>query len=295
MNTATQKTNVVVPLTLGIEPTLFDRFAAKYNIARGHVVQTLRETALAQYDEHEVSDADIENFVRISLTYNLNPLSREIYLIADFGRVSAVVSVDGWSKIINDNQNFDGMDFSYSDELIESHNQRAQPCEAWIECHIHRKDRAHPVVVREYLSENYLDTLSWNGKTRRLLRHKAVIQCARYAFSLSGISDQEEINHEAHVRRMAEKSGKADKTAPEQVPSSFGGLGQAKMDTDDVVSEPTQKIIAVQEPAQNVEVDCWASTSNDAAGKAESVWFDKPADKAASADTVASGEPLFSE
>ncbi len=39
-----------------------------------------------------------------------------------------------------------------------------------------------------------MSTQPWNTKPIRMLRHKALIQCARYAFGLSGIMDEDDGN-----------------------------------------------------------------------------------------------------
>jgi hypothetical protein len=49
-----------------------------------------------------------------------------------------------------------------------------------------------PMVVREYLKECYRDVGPWNSHPRRMLRHKAFIQCARMAFGFGGIYDPDE-------------------------------------------------------------------------------------------------------
>ncbi|EIP53389.1 phage recombination protein Bet, partial [Escherichia coli EC4436] len=45
------------------------------------------------------------------------------------------MGVDGWSRIINENQQFDGMDFEQDNESCT--------------CRIYRKDRNHPICVTE--------------------------------------------------------------------------------------------------------------------------------------------------
>ena len=109
--------------------------------------------------------------------YKLNPWTKEIYAFPDKGGIVPVVGVDGWSRIINSNPQFDGMDFE----------QDADSCT----CTIYRKDRAHPIRVTEYLSECKRGTGPWGSHPRRMLRHKSMIQCARLAFGYSGIYDQD--------------------------------------------------------------------------------------------------------
>jgi hypothetical protein len=91
-----------------------------------------------------------------------------------------VVGVDGWARIINEHPQFDGMDFNEAEDG------------AWIECVIHRKDREHPTKVKEWMAECKRNTQPWNSHPRRMLRHKALIQCARIAFGFGGIYDQDE-------------------------------------------------------------------------------------------------------
>jgi len=63
---------------------------------------------------------------------------------------------------------------------------------AWIECTLHRWDRRVPTNVREYFIEVRGTTLAWLTHPRRMLRHKALVQCARIAFGLVGIYDHDE-------------------------------------------------------------------------------------------------------
>ena len=114
-----------------------------------------------------------------------------------------VVGVDGWSRIINQHQNFDGMEFRASDKLVEMPG--AKPCPEWMECVMHRKDRKHPTAIREYLDEVYREPFTgnkdgrgytvngpWQSHTKRFLRHKTMIQAARLVFGFGGIFDADE-------------------------------------------------------------------------------------------------------
>ena len=58
--------------------------------------------------------------------------------------------------------------------------------------HPGRKDRSHPTIVTEYLAECKMTTEPWKKYPKRMLRHKAFIQCARMAFGFSGIYDEDE-------------------------------------------------------------------------------------------------------
>lgn len=113
--------------------------------------------------------------------YSLNPFTKELYAFPDKGGgVVPIVSVDGWSRIMNEHPQFDGMEFAEADDG------------AWCECVIYRKDRAHPLKAREYLAECKRNTDPWRSHPRRMLRHKAMIQAARMAFGFAGIYDPDE-------------------------------------------------------------------------------------------------------
>ena len=96
-----------------------------------------------------------------------------------------VVGVDGWSRILNEHKKFAGMRFRESIELVDG-------VPAWIECTIHRWDRRVPTTVREYLCEVRGLSQAWITHPRRMLRHKAMVQCARISFGMGDIFDPDE-------------------------------------------------------------------------------------------------------
>ena len=59
-------------------------------------------------------------------------------------------------------------------------------------CTIYRKDRQHPIKVTEYMAECRRNVGPWQSHPKRMLRHKAMIQCARLAFGLVGAFDPDE-------------------------------------------------------------------------------------------------------
>jgi hypothetical protein len=62
----------------------------------------------------------------------------------------------------------------------------------YFECTIFRKDRKVATSVREYMYEAHTNQGAWLTHPRRMLRHKAMIQCARICFGLSGVYDADE-------------------------------------------------------------------------------------------------------
>lgn len=153
--------------------------AGKYNVEPAKLLETLKNTVF-----RGASNDELLALVVVSNEYGLNPLTKEIYAFpAKGGGIVPVVSIDGWLRMMNDHPQFDGIDYEFE------HDGEGK----LISCTsiIHRKDRAHPTRVTEYLAECRRNTEPWKME-RRMLRHKATIQGARVAFGFSGITDEDE-------------------------------------------------------------------------------------------------------
>ncbi|WP_343223455.1 recombinase RecT [Lysobacter sp. GX 14042] len=181
--------------------SLVQKFADKFSIEPTRLLATLKATAFKQRGDMQVSNEQMAALLVVADQYGLNPFTKEIYAFEDKGSIVPVVSVDGWSRIINSHPELDGIEFDYSESIVTPTG--GKPCPEWCEIRIYRKDRARPVVVREYLDEVYREpfkargkdyTISgpWQTHTKRFLRHKTLIQGARIAFGFSGIYDQDE-------------------------------------------------------------------------------------------------------
>jgi len=157
--------------------TLTQKLATALNLqGTGDLTETLKATAF----KGNVNDAQMTALLIVANQYGLNPWTKEIYAFPDKNNgIVPVVGVDGWSRIINSHPQFDGLDFEQDNESCT--------------CIIWRKDRAHPIKITEWLSECRRENVGpWKSHPRRMLRHKAMIQCARLAFGYVGIYDQDE-------------------------------------------------------------------------------------------------------
>lgn len=185
--------------------SLVAKFADKFNFAdENKLLVTLKATAF-KVKEGEVTDEQMMALLIVADQYGLNPFIREIFAYPDKQNgIVPVVSVDGWSRIINQHPDMDGLEF-IEDKIWINDLAGAKPCPAYIECVIYRKGRTHPVRIKEFLDEVYRPpfqgiknnqpyTLNgpWQSHTKRMLRHKALIQCSRLAFGFTGIYDQDE-------------------------------------------------------------------------------------------------------
>lgn len=162
--------------------SLLAKFASRFGVEPNKMMTTLKATAF----KGDVSNEQMMALIIVADQHGLNPWTKEIYAFPDRQNgIVPVVGVDGWSRIINTHSQFDGMEFVDGDA-----DDRGVP--AWIECVIHRKDRSHAIRAREYFAECKRDTQPWKSHPRRMLRHKAMIQCARLAFGFGGIYDPDE-------------------------------------------------------------------------------------------------------
>lgn len=171
--------------------SLSEGLAKKLDLGIGgqDLIETLKETAF----KGQVSDSQMAALLIIAGQYRLNPWTKEIYAYPDQKNgIVPVVGVDGWSRIINEHPAMGGIEFRYSDEMVQHKNKSAH---VWIECIITRNDREKPIVVREYFDEvcrsvNFVTP--WDSHPKRMHRHKTLIQCARIAFGFTGIYDEDE-------------------------------------------------------------------------------------------------------
>lgn len=157
--------------------TQINELAARFDLPQSEeLYNVLKATAF----KGDVTDAQLSALLIVANQYGLNPWTKDIYAFPDKNNgIVPVVGVDGWARIINSNSQFDGMDFG----------QTADSCT----CTIYRKDRSHPTKITEWMTECRRPGVKpWESHPYRMLRHKAMIQCARIAFGFGGIFDADE-------------------------------------------------------------------------------------------------------
>lgn len=167
---------------------LIDKLAARFELTPESLLRTVQKQC---FPKGEATTEQLVAFLIVVDQYGFNPFTKEIWAFPSSAGVNPVVSVDGWAKLINNHPDFNGMTFKdvVSDGKVVS-----------ITCQMHRKSRAYPVEVTEYLSECKRGTPMWNQWPARMLRHKATIQAARLAFGFSGILDSDEAERANDVR-----------------------------------------------------------------------------------------------
>jgi len=179
--------------------SLVAKFAKRYTVDPGKLLATLKATCFKLSDSSkQVTNEQMVALLVVADQYGLNPFTKEIFAFEDKHKgVVPVVSVDGWARMINDHPMMDGIEFRFAEEEVTPVG--GKKCPIWCEAVIYRKDRSRPTIVREFLDEVYVPPRGqnqyagpWQSHTKRMLRHKAEIQCARIAFSFSGVYDEDE-------------------------------------------------------------------------------------------------------
>lgn len=171
----------VIPQRQGV----VTKFGERYDIDPNKVMSIVAQTVFkSSGTEPPLTNEEVAAALIVANAYDLNPFTKEIYAFRSKGKLLIVVSVDGWSTIVNRQQQLNGIEFE--EHFDDKGNIRA------VTCKIHRTDRAIPTVVTEYTHECRRDTIPWNTMPIRMTRNRALIQCARVAFSISGIVDDDE-------------------------------------------------------------------------------------------------------
>lgn len=187
-------------------PSLVAKVAAKYSVDPEKLLDALKSTAFKGDRDKAVTNEQMMALLVVADQYNLNPWTKEIFAFPDQkGGIIPLVSVDGWSRIVNEHPQLAGFTFEYD------------PDGEWCECIIERKDRSQPIRVREYLAECRRNTSPWTTHPQRMLRHKAFIQAARIAFGFGGIYDQDEAERIREVDVTPPRTMKPQTTAPRAV------------------------------------------------------------------------------
>ena len=155
--------------------------ASRFGMEAQAFEQTVRKTCGCDNATKE----EFAAFLLVASEYCLNPVLRELYAFPKKGGgIQPIVSVDGWIKLANSHPQYDGIEFI---DRIDDQGKLVA-----VTARVHRKDRAHPEEVTEYMAECVQNTDPWRRWPARMLRHKARIQAYRAAFGFSGIVDPDE-------------------------------------------------------------------------------------------------------
>lgn len=225
--------------------------AQKYNLGDATFLTTLKSTVMRPDKTGRVpTDEEVAAFLLVAQKYDLNPFTKEIYAFPDKrAGIIPIVGIDGFITLANRNQQFNGYDIIWAEK--ETTLDGAKSCPEWCEIKVYHKDREHPTVVREYLDEVYQAPRGefrgpWQTHTRRMLRHKTMIQGFRIAFGFTGIYDEDEAQRIAEGADIIDMptAGKPDVEMPQETnssaPSASGDTDRAATQAPPLVCENCQ-------------------------------------------------------
>jgi phage recombination protein Bet len=227
--------------------SVFEKMSQNYNIPSNQIATVLRNTAFKTDEkEAEANSSEMISLLSVAEKYKLNPFTREIFAFRNKkGVLMPIVSVDGWIKIMNTHPQFDGFEFRYSEETIKVGKSKLGF--EWIEIIIYVKDRKYPAVVREYLDECYVErkySSPWDSHTRRMHRHKTLIQGVRVAFGVNEAVDLDEAERIDDALEL-EINREKEIDAPDTV-------SQINTDNETVPEAPKEKLQLGEIPPNDV-------------------------------------------
>jgi phage recombination protein Bet len=228
---------------------VISKFAEQYDLDASKVMTIVANTVFKGSDkEPPLAPEEVAAALIVCNAYDLNPFTKEIYAFRSKGKLLIVVGVDGWATIVNRQAQLNGIEF-------EEHFDDKGYIRA-VTCRMYRKDRALPTVVTEYTHECRRDTAPWNTMPIRMTRNRAFVQCARVAFSVGGIVDNDEAQT---IEGSPEFLTSETKALIDQSSSKMGAVksvarSRAAAREAAVNANPTPTAEPEPEPAVNLQV-----------------------------------------
>lgn len=196
------------------------------------LIRELYGTIASKGNLYEVPEATFQHFIYMAEKYDLDPLSRQIYLTGYLDRSGAlncsiIPGKDGILEIAHRSGQLNG---------IQTGTRKDESGELIAWARVHRKDMEHPFEIEVEESEYNTRQSTWSTKPKTMLRKVALAQALKMAFSLAGLYSEEEEGSmgdtgpvpsnapkeqapSAHVPKQADFSKKReDESPPPQVP-----------------------------------------------------------------------------
>ena len=159
--------------------SIFQVYAVERSMEKEALISTLFKTIAPQ----EATMEDLVAFVQIARRFDLDPWAGEVFMVKTKGRVKTIIGVDGYTRIVNREPQYDGVEFDYQQD--DQGNFIA------VTARMYRKDRTRPTTVTEFYDECFVATSeAWKKSPSRMLRHRAFVQAARLTFGISAALDE---------------------------------------------------------------------------------------------------------
>lgn len=152
---------------------LTQSLAERFGVEPEELIATVKAMC---FPNGAASNAQLMMMLSFAKSYDLNPLARECYAFISGGRMTIGVQVDGWSKIANRQENFDGQEIEY--EKDDEGSVVAVVSKTFV------KGRAHPTYYRAEMKEWKRKTDVWESMPSHQLYVKARNEGIRFAFGV---------------------------------------------------------------------------------------------------------------
>lgn len=180
---------------------LLEKLADRYSVAPDIFERTVSAVAMPNPHTRE----ELISCLIVANEHDLNPLTKEIHFMRDkTGKIHPIVGIDGWVKKLNSHPQFNGFEFQ--------HEFDANKKLVAVTCRVYRKDRDRPVEATELMSEcirlpaQGKGPNAWVMTPSRMLRHRALMQCARYAIGFGGVMDLDEFERWQEMKDVTPKA-----------------------------------------------------------------------------------------
>ena len=216
--------------------SLIESMAFEYNMEPAPFLDAIKQTVMPG----SASNAQIAAFLQVAHEYKLNPFLREIYAFpTKGGGIQPVVGVDGWLDKITNHPNFRGM----GKPSFEEKNGKLYSCTIVA----HREGWQEPIDVTEYFDECYRNTDPWNKMPKRMMRHKALKEAARYTFGFAGICDEDEARDAINITGISTELERSTDTKKEALKEKIGAKKAAER-APEVIPAPAAAPPPVEKP-----------------------------------------------
>jgi len=219
---------------------LIATMAEQYGLEPKMFQETIIAAAVGNKDMDKYALAQL---LLVAKEYNLNPITKEIYAFPSRYGLQPLVGIDGWIKLANSHPQFDGIQTEAV--LDKDGNMIGMTASVW------RKDRSHPVIETEYLTECRRPTDIWKRMPNRMMKHRAKAQAIRTAFGFAGIYLPDEFDLNAD---LAPDTFNVSATDSKSNGKGVDNLADSLIKEDPiVVDNETGEIIKPKKGAKNVK------------------------------------------
>jgi hypothetical protein len=119
--------------------------AALLGVSPDKLCGLLRNVWTTSKGQPDLTDQEMFSGISLVARYRLDPITREIYVTKTQGRLITVIGIDGWIKILDRTDHYDGFE-------VDIHHDEKGRLE-WVETTIYSKTRSKPTSYRAYWSE----------------------------------------------------------------------------------------------------------------------------------------------